>query len=106
MSDWDDALKGRIARELIGGFACRITVEEINDWREYAIQTVEFKRLETANREVNALDMSGGSLDECRVACLEQELATRALFVVGKLWYAGLLERRAKDEATGVTERA
>jgi hypothetical protein len=99
MSDWEEAVKGRRAVKLLGGFNCYLTTDEENEWTEMLRATSEHARLTELMRVGGLLAIRLRAGHECRdelydVAKACDELENQC-FGIGKEWFAGLKERRA-----------
>lgn len=90
---------------LVGGFNCRITAEERNDWHRYALELTEYQNLQSITADMEVVlaqlhaqqDTQKANELHTKYLALRDEAADMAynLFDAGRGWYDGILEARA-----------
>lgn len=103
-AEWEskDWFHGHDVR-LIGGFYCRLTNEERNEWAQHVQTSREIVTYNVAERRFNN--------DPSRKNAVEMADAQANLFALGEVWHAALEARKAKrlkeqDDADNSTPAA
>jgi hypothetical protein len=96
-----DVYRTREAK-LIGGFYCRLTDDEINEWDRFIRQHPGRRRLleierhhEVKRRLLSRTDVPASLADELLAALRERDELLDSLFEVGATWFAGVMAARS-----------
>ena len=104
--DWyDEPVK------LIGGFGCRLTMQETNEWHEHLETLPAFELLRDAKTDEAVYFAQiaagiAGADEKYRAAKLAVRTYSEALYCAGKEWYADVLKRRNEKMAAKKKEQA
>ena len=87
---------------LVGGFCCPLTCEEENEWHDFIVGNEVYCQWQKGRDRLQVLMSAHYELpDKASVNVILVEYANwrileNQLYVIGRDWYAGLLERREK----------
>lgn len=97
MKHWHEMLTDYPERsKLIGGYACQLSTAEVNEWTEYIQQFTEYESFVIEELKLQQLVKTGTPVSmSIREQYKSARSYERALYELGKSWYAGLVARRA-----------
>ncbi len=95
-NSWTNELTSNRLRILAGGFGCRLTPDEANQWTEHIYALQEYEDLGVADA---VLKYSIRNKEENVAHAARKHLAAnKVMYAVAREWYTALKKQRAAEE--------